>query len=37
MWDRRSGYPQKEIDNIDIVFFDKKIYVPLTMRIHVLD
>ena len=37
MQDWRSGYSQQEFDNVEIILFDKKIYVLLTLRRHVLD
>ena len=32
-----SGYSMQAIDNVDIIFYDKKIYVPQSLHIHVLD
>ena len=37
MWDWISSYSQKEFDNVEIMCFYNKIYVPLTMCRHVLD
>ena len=31
MQDHKSGYSQKEFDNFQIIRFDKKIYVRLTL------
>ena len=36
MWDRRSGYSQQELDNFEIIYFDKNMYVPLNLHIRVL-
>ena len=37
MWDRRYGYSQKELNNDDIIYFDKNIYFPFNLRRRVLD
>lgn len=36
MQDRVSSYSQQEVKDAEIICFDKKIYVPLTVRRHVL-
>ena len=32
-----SGYSQQDIDNVEIICFDRKMYLPQNMGIHVLD
>ena len=36
MQDYISGYSQQLPDEVEIRFFNKKIYVPLTLHIHVI-
>ena len=36
MQDRRYGYYQQEFNDVEVIFFDKKMYVLLTLRICVL-
>ena len=35
--DRISSYSNQDLNNIDITFYDIKIYVPQIIRIHVID
>ena len=35
--DRVSSYSMQELDNIEIICYDSKIYVPQSLRRHVLD
>ena len=35
--DRGSGYSMQEIDNVEIICYDKNIYVPQSLLIRVLD
>ena len=34
---RRYGYYKQALDDIEIIFYDRKIYVPQALRIRVLD
>ena len=36
MQDQRSGYSQQELEDVEIIWFDKNIYVPLTQSRRVL-
>ena len=37
IYDQGSGYSMQELDNVEIICYDSKIYVPQSMRRRVLD
>ena len=36
MQDHKSGYSRKSIDSVEIIYYDRNIYVPLSLCIFVI-